>query len=167
MDITAIITLVIVGVLLIMAEVFVPGGIVGTMGVLILLIGIIGGFSVNPLLGFGLLLGALFFGLIGFWLWVKFFPRSPFGKRIILQSDAAEWDGFDKKQSELLGQEGVAKSPLRPSGIANIAGQRIDVVTRGEMIDAGERVRVLEVHGNRIVVVAVASTDSLDSSTQV
>jgi membrane-bound serine protease (ClpP class) len=51
-----------------------------------------------------------------------------------------------------VGAEGEAVSPLRPSGIAHLNGKRYDVVTQGEMIDRGSRVKVIEVSGNRIVV---------------
>ena len=40
----------------------------------------------------------------------------------------------------------------RPAGFAEIGGQRVDVVTRGENIEAGAVVKVLEVEGNRVVV---------------
>jgi membrane-bound ClpP family serine protease len=43
-------------------------------------------------------------------------------------------------------------SPLRPAGFARIENRRIDVVTRGELLDDGCPVRVVEVHGNRVVV---------------
>jgi len=53
---------------------------------------------------------------------------------------------------DLVGAEGEAVSPLRPSGIAHLNGRRYDVVTQGEMLDRGSRVKVIEVSGNRIVV---------------
>jgi membrane-bound serine protease (ClpP class) len=160
-DKVAIFSLVGVGVLLILAEVFVPGGIVGGIGILMLITGIAAGFFFgSPLLGFSLLIGSLVFGLIAFWAWMKLLPRSPMGKRLILQSDGALWDGFDSHQSELAGKEGVAKSPLHPSGIAIIDGRRIDVVTRGEMVDIGAKIKVIEVHGNRVVVAQIASEEN-------
>jgi membrane-bound serine protease (ClpP class) len=52
----------------------------------------------------------------------------------------------------LMGMTGVALGDLRPSGFADINGQRVDVVTRGEYIGAGERVEVLADEGYRRVV---------------
>jgi len=43
-------------------------------------------------------------------------------------------------------------TPLRPSGTAEINGSRIDVVTGGEFIAAGESVEVYQVEGGRVVV---------------
>ena len=152
MGIEAILALVIAGIVLLMAEVFVPGGVIGSIGALLLLTGIVAGFVHDATLGVGLLLGSLVFGLFGFWLWVKFFPVSPAGRRLILQEDAAEWDGFDIHHSELVGRKGTSHTPLRPAGTAIIDGKRVDVVTRGEMIAAHTPIRVIEVEGNRIVV---------------
>lgn len=52
----------------------------------------------------------------------------------------------------LVGAEGVALSHLRPSGVAHLNGKRYDVITRGEMVERGTRIHVIEVSGNRIVV---------------
>jgi len=41
---------------------------------------------------------------------------------------------------------------LRPACIAEIEGKRVDVVSEGELIDAGQIVEVAHVDGNRIVV---------------
>ena len=43
-------------------------------------------------------------------------------------------------------------SPLRPSGIADVEGERVDVVSDGEFIEAGAQIVVSRVDGNRIVV---------------
>jgi membrane-bound serine protease (ClpP class) len=51
-----------------------------------------------------------------------------------------------------LGQRGTTTSPLRPAGVAEFDGERIDVVSRGEYVDAGEPIEVVRVEGNRIVV---------------
>lgn len=56
---------------------------------------------------------------------------------------------------KLMGQEGVALSDLHPTGIASINGRRVDVVTRGEMIVKNTRFKVIEVHGNRVVVKSI------------
>ena len=52
------------------------------------------------------------------------------------------------------GQTGRAATVLRPAGIAEIGGRRLDVVTRGEFIPEGSPLRVEAVEGSRIVVAA-------------
>ena len=51
-----------------------------------------------------------------------------------------------------LGRTGTALSPLRPAGIAEIDGVRVDVVSDGDFIEAGTPLLVTRVDGNRIVV---------------
>jgi membrane-bound serine protease (ClpP class) len=54
------------------------------------------------------------------------------------------------------GQTGTALTPLRPSGIATIDGERYDVVTQGGFVPKGAEIRVISIKGTRIV---VAGTD--------
>ena len=53
---------------------------------------------------------------------------------------------------ELLHGTGTAVTQLRPSGVATINGQRVDVVTEGGLIERGTPVKVVAVEGSRIVV---------------
>ncbi|MDK2855818.1 MAG: hypothetical protein PWQ86_1031 [Bacillota bacterium] len=59
--------------------------------------------------------------------------------------------------SRFLGAEGRVLTPLRPSGTAEFAGERVAVVSRGEFIPAGAVVRVIEVEGQRVVVAAAGN----------
>lgn len=56
---------------------------------------------------------------------------------------------------DLLHQEGTACTPMRPSGKAEFGERMVDVLSDGEAIEAGTRVRVVEVAGNRVVVQAI------------
>ena len=51
-----------------------------------------------------------------------------------------------------VGQTGTAESPLRPAGKVKFGDEYIDVVSDGTFVDAGETVRIIQVHGNRVVV---------------
>ena len=89
--------------------------------------------------------------LIGAWL-----PKSPVFRRLILETATDRAHGFTSAapgEASLLGAEGVAETELRPAGIALLNGRRSDVVTDGEFIPRGGHVRVVDVSGNRIVVV--------------
>lgn len=149
-----IITFALGGILLILCEIFLPGGIIGTMGGLLLLVAIVTAFIKDPTLGASLLIGSLIFGLVALWLWVKFFPQTRLGKRVFLSANGKEWEGFDRKKSDLDGQRGLARTDLHPGGIAIFDKKRIDVVTRGELIEANTPVEVILVEGNRVVVAA-------------
>jgi membrane-bound serine protease (ClpP class) len=56
------------------------------------------------------------------------------------------------KRDDLLSAEGVAITTLRPSGTANINGNKVDVVSDGEMILKNTKIKVTDVKGNRVVV---------------
>jgi membrane-bound serine protease (ClpP class) len=58
---------------------------------------------------------------------------------------------------DLVGQEGVALTTLRPAGMARFGEKKVDVVSEGEEVERDSRVRVIEVKGNRVVVRAVRS----------
>jgi membrane-bound serine protease (ClpP class) len=87
---------------------------------------------------------------------LKVLPRSPFGRRMVSRGLSFESvPTTDPRDALPLGTEGEIEAACRPAGMARLAGRRVDVVTRGEWIEAGERVRVAEVEGNRVVVVRV------------
>lgn len=151
------------GVLLLLLEIFVlPGfGIAGVLGIGALLAGLTmaligsgatGGtvlqalFQVLVSAGLALVLGAIF---------LRFLARRSMGRSLVLRSALAgeATHGPATIRPRLLGQSGLAITPLRPAGIAQIADERVDVVSRGEFIEAGEAIEVVEEAGHRVVVV--------------
>lgn len=52
-----------------------------------------------------------------------------------------------------VGDEGVTESVLRPAGRAVIAGRSVDVIADGKFIDPGQPIKVIDVRGNRLIVV--------------
>src|SRR5262249_58319810 len=52
----------------------------------------------------------------------------------------------------LVGRTGRALTPLRPAGKAELDGARVDVVTDGDFVDAGQPVAVVRVEGMKVVV---------------
>ena len=83
-----------------------------------------------------------------------FLPKTPFYGRLVLQNATSRDEGYTASSApdDLTGREGVAITPLHPSGSARFGEERVDVVADGEYIETGARVRVAEVHGNRVVV---------------
>ena len=78
----------------------------------------------------------------------KFLPKTRAFNTLVLDTVLSE----PEEEKELLGIEGVAHSDLRPGGTAYFAGRKIDVVTLGDYIRRETPIRIVEVHGNRIVV---------------
>jgi membrane-bound serine protease (ClpP class) len=82
-------------------------------------------------------------------------PRLPFGRQLVLETDMDSEEGYASAPARdrlQLGLTGVARSPLRPAGVADINGARVDVVSEGAFIEAGAVIEVTRVDGNRIVV---------------
>ncbi|MPN41620.1 hypothetical protein SDC9_189174 [bioreactor metagenome] len=67
-----------------------------------------------------------------------------------IESESTSLSDADMKK--LVGREGVSLSTLRPSGMADFDGLRLDVVSSGEFIPKGARVRIERVEGLRILV---------------
>jgi membrane-bound serine protease (ClpP class) len=96
--------------------------------------------------------------LAGVWILSKLLPKTPLYGALVLQKELTQKDGFvshtASRYAELTGRTGNAVTLLRPAGIAEIGDERCDVVSSGEFIPAGARVRVIRVEGSRIVVEA-------------
>lgn len=78
-------------------------------------------------------------------------PRTKAGRELVLQTAITEQQVADDYAS-LRGRVGLAITPLRPSGAAEIEGKRVDVVTDGVFVDAGQSIEVVSVEGTRVVV---------------
>ncbi|MEM8599206.1 MAG: NfeD family protein [Bacteroidota bacterium] len=143
---------VLVGLALITAEVyFIPGlNVVGVAGVLSLMLGVGYAFMVHGVVGGAVTLaGAVVLGgVLGVAL-----VRSGAWNRFILQSDlkTSSSDRLleEETRARYLGRSGTAVSPLRPTGVAEIDGERVEVQTEGEFIAAGSRIRIVAMDRRR------------------
>jgi membrane-bound serine protease (ClpP class) len=147
MDFTYIILLYGGGLLCIIAEIFIPGGIVGIAGAIGMGISIYYAFiSYGILFGVTLLLAALILLPL-----IIFFAL----KKLRLSKTLNTEDGFISQGPELekmIGKEGIAFTYLRPAGTALIEGKKVDVVTEGGMIDKDAAVKVIKVEGVKVIV---------------
>lgn len=147
-----VITLLILGAVLLFLETLLPGMIAGIIGFLCLLAAVVLGYQEGFQTGTLILIGVVIGLSIGVYCWLKFFPETAFAKRFISKGAVGEL-GVEKP--DLLNGTGVALTQLRPSGLAKIIGQRVDVVTEGGLIERGTPVKVVAVEGSRIVVRAI------------
>jgi membrane-bound serine protease (ClpP class) len=145
--------LLLAGLILVGAEIFVPGGILGTIGGLSLLGAVIISFVTFDLVVAGYItLGIMALTGLAVYVWSKYFPGSPLGRKMFISDNLKDYRGTEDGLGKLVGKEGVAMSDLHPGGFALIDGKRVDVVTQGEMIDKDEPVKVLETQSNRVIV---------------
>jgi len=99
---------------------------------------------------------SMILGIIGSVILLKSLPRIGAFNRLILGSRTAASEGYvaapTEGDADLLGQEGVTLSELRPVGIGLFDGRRLDIIAEGEYIDEQTAVKVIEARGSRIVV---------------
>lgn len=145
------------GLALIIAELMFPTlGVLGVGAALAIVGAIVSAFQESSSTGVAFLVATALLVPAAIVAGLKLLPYSPFGKHLVARgasfTDAA---AVDLRDRALLGKEGLAENLLRPIGTATIDGRRVDVQSRGEPIEAGSRLRVIEVEGNRVVVVRV------------
>jgi membrane-bound serine protease (ClpP class) len=155
--------LVAIGVLLLLAEVFVVPGftIAGMAGIAALVTGLglalvgAGATMAAFVTALGRVAVSILIALGASLVLLRFLPHLPFGRKLILETDMEADEGYvsaPDADRQWLGRTGTAVSPLRPAGIAEIDHARVDVVSDGEFVDAGTPIEVTRVDGNRIVV---------------
>jgi len=83
-----------------------------------------------------------------------FLPKSRAMRPLVLNQSTDKAEGFTAAHdhSELMGKVGTAEMNLHPAGRALFDGNRINVISRGEFIEKGSAVKVVEAHGSRIVI---------------
>ena len=152
-----IVVLMLVGLALLFLEIAViPGfGVAGISGSILLLLSLVLAFwKLTKIWAMGVTLLAII-GVIFLALFVIYvLPHTRLGKAFILEENAPKTEEvFDNTEyNKYLGLEGVAVSNLRPSGIVKIGNDRVDVVTDGDYIEKGTKIKVIKTEGRRVVV---------------
>lgn len=149
------IALILVGLALVAVEVtVVPGlNVVGVVGALGAAVGVVIAFvEYGPAGGMGTLAATILAaGGLAYILW-----ESGAWDRFVLTTSLAAGDAVEdepvESRSRLLGRTGTALTPLRPGGVADIDGARVEVVTEGAFVAAGSRVRVVALDRRRVLV---------------
>ncbi len=144
----------IVGLLLLVAEMFMPGfGIAGGSGLVLLVVAIILTAQTPAEAMIMLLILVLLVGIV-LAVILRSAKRGKLSRKLILWSAAKREDGYSAMPdaSDLVGHEGVAVTILRPAGTGEFSGKRLDVVTEGNFIPAGSRIVITKTEGRRIVV---------------
>lgn len=160
-----------IGVLLLASEIFVhPGTIFPGIAGVILIIGsllwaMIDRYPGQPLIPTTqmlggpvlMLLGVMLASLVLIYVLGKYLPKTHFMNRLALatanpQGPSLSATSPDSPLLVKVGETGVAKSNLRPSGKAEFGTTMFDVVTQGEFVAPYSRVRIVAIEGPRIVV---------------
>ncbi|MBA7678347.1 hypothetical protein ES703_86620 [subsurface metagenome] len=141
---------------LIVAEVFVPsGGLISIFALVCLIGGVVIFFRHSATAGWVGVVIALIMIPTVLVIAYKIFPETRFGKSVTLtppqreQGDAVP-DTAELK--ELLGAVGVVLTPLRPVGICDFSGQRVECVAESGYVDKGNKVKVIDVESTQLTV---------------
>ncbi len=167
---------IVLGIILLVVELFVtPGfGVIGIVGLIVMGIGLLAsfapaepGFEPNypawPTYpgtyryfekGLYVLAGGLLGGIVGMYILARYLPKVPVAARLIAPNPVREALQMDDPYPNVaqVGDVGRAETLLRPAGKARFGSVLVDVVSEGEYIQGGSRVVVVERHGNRVVV---------------
>jgi len=148
-----------IGLLLLLAEIFfIPGfGLAGIGGIAAILASIFLTFG-NIIQATYSILIALGISVIGFFLLIKYIPSTRTWRKFVLSTEQKKELGYTvgtKDLKRLTGKEGIAITPLRPSGIIKVNGKKLNALTRGEYVDSNTKIKIISVEGNKIVVEAV------------
>lgn len=144
----------VVGIALVILELFLPGGIVGAIGAISILGSLFLATDNVVHMGISILI-AIGVSIITSIIMIRVFGKKmSLFKKIILTDSTNTENGYvsNRNRTELLGLEGVTLTQLRPAGTVLIENERIDVVSEGEFIQKDKNVIVVKVEGARIVV---------------
>jgi len=152
------------GVILLLVEIFViPGfGIAGFSGIILMLAALfLSLMSGVPYFDMDMISSALLqltasivLAIIGMITLARFLPKFKSFNRLILNDEEKAVEGYMSNPDfkTLVGAEGITLTPLRLSGTASIDGKRVDVVSDGDYINKGVKVKVIFTEGMRVVV---------------
>ncbi len=154
-------TLLVLGLVFLLAEIFIPGfGIMGILGIILFVVGIImtANTFIEALVLFLILLLVLAIVII---LVVRSATKGRLSKKLVHRDSLSKKKGFSavEDMKVFLGREGKAISMLRPAGIGQFDGVRLDVVTKGAYIEEDSDIKITEVVGRRIVVDVIESKE--------
>lgn len=144
----------IAGAILILLEIFLPGGIIGLLGLGAIIASLFlaaGSFTVMAVS----LLIASAVSITAFILLTRVLgKRMKFFKKFVLNDSTNTENGYVSNQTrmDLIGKVGVTFTPLRPAGTVIIDDERLDVVSEGSFTEKDKKVKVVKVEGSRIVV---------------
>jgi membrane-bound ClpP family serine protease len=155
-----------VGILLLVAELVLPtGGVMAALGLAGMVFGVAMTFiHGDPSKGMiALVITFVVVPVIGGFA-AHYWPKTSMGRRFILH--APEDDDatvatmpVNMELEQLRGRFGRAVSALRPAGVVDFDGKRVDTITEGMMVEEGQWVRCIDVKSGKVIVRVVDKPD--------
>lgn len=160
-----------VGLALLVGELFFPSGVLLAIALSAVVLGVAMTFlySQDPTLGLITLVAVfvaipLLAGVV-----LHYSSRTRIGRRFFLsgpEEDATLASmPVNLELEQLRGRFGRAISALRPAGVAEFDGRRVDTITEGMMVEPGQWVRCIDVKAGKVIVRPVEKPDLGDLET--
>ncbi|MFI5336273.1 MAG: NfeD family protein [Opitutales bacterium] len=150
----AVLLLFLLGVLLLAAEVFMPGAVLGILGGVAMLTGCLISFRQFGPTG-GALATVIALALLGLTLYIEliWLPKSRFGKKLVVQSasDATSQPPLAEPGS-VVGKTAEAVTTLAPSGYVVVEGRRYEAFCQAGHVPKGTALRVVGLDNFRLIV---------------
>ena len=150
----------VIGIGCLIAEAFMPGfGVAGITGLVLEVITLVlTWFEHGPTATLAMLLIVLLVLAIAISTSLRSITSGRLSKSAMVHSETESNEDGYRSTADLavfLGREGVTSSVLRPTGIADFDGVRLNVSSEGDYIAAGTQVRIIKVEGAKILVRAI------------
>ena len=147
----------VIGVGLLVVEAFMPGfGLPGISGIILQVVSVaVTGVEHGPVAPLGATLIVLSVDAIAISLALHSATKGKLSKsKLILRDTESNEAGYrsNEDMEVFLGKEGTTITVLRPTGMAEFDGVRLNVVSEGEFVQNGVKVRIVDVEGSRILV---------------
>jgi membrane-bound ClpP family serine protease len=150
--------LLVLGIGCLVLEMFIPsGGLLGVMAALSIVAAIVLAFMSGPLAGLAMTITVTLLIPIMLAAAVKYWPETPLGRLILLRRPQGADEVLPQTEAyrtinALVGKRGVAKSLMLPSGVVLVEGKTYDAVSNGLPIDSGQKIRVIGIDTQRLMV---------------
>lgn len=151
------VSLIVAGLLLMVAELFAfSGGILSALSLAAIAVGLGLVFWHDTTSGLIALMAVILVLPLGGSLVLHWWPKTAIGKRFFL-TEAPEDATVaalpaNQELEQLKGRFGRTLSPLRPAGVVDFDGRRVDTITEGMMVEPGQWVRCVDVRAGKVVV---------------
>ena len=148
-----VVTLIAVALLLFFFEIFIPGGLLAIVALIVLLAAC--GFAyteMGPMAAVVTFAVSVVLSLLMFLLELKVLSKSRFGQRLFLKSSLKETSLKPQAGEEVVGKQGRAQTRLNPTGMVEVDGVRYEAFSQSGLLEKGSTIEVVNQDSFRLIV---------------
>ena len=156
------ILLLILGIVCVAMEIYLPGGFMGLAGAAVIVWATIEAYRHNTNFGTMLLVCGIGGSVAASWFSFTYLSKTKEGKKALLMD--AKIDLPEDKHKGLEDKLGETLTDMRPSGVIEIDGERYDAATKGEYVEKGSKIKVLSVEADHIYIREISENNNTEES---